>query len=191
MINDSLEVLPQVLRAYARCQRFSCSAQLTRKIRTASATDSRFKMTLTYAKPRKLFLQWWLDDSPGSKQHTLITVDEIVVRYSWSDSVWQRDATIGDALASYAGVSSGIALHVPSLLVGYEDYSLFERIDRVAKHADETALTYELSGVARGGIERLVEVRADDGVITRMVERFSINDGAVECESQYNDIEMT
>lgn len=186
LISD--EVLPHVLRAYASCRTFHCSAQLTRRIASDSVTESHFKMKLAYASPRQLFLQWWLDDTKSSKHHTLIATDEIVIRHSWFEAVWQREATIGDALASYTGISSGLALHIPSLLIDYDGYSLFERVEKQTKQAGEL---YVLSGVARGDIERTVTVRAFDMAIVGMQERYSIPSGMVECESEYHDVQMT
>lgn len=187
-ITRSCDVLPQVIHAYASCRTFRCSAQLTRRITTDTTTESRFMMRLAYARPQRLFLQWWLDDHKDSKHHTLIANDGIIVRHSWSELAWQCEAAISDALASYAGISCGLALHIPSLLTSYDDYSLFARVDRQVMQTDQI---YVISGAARGDIERNVVVRATDMAIIRMQEKYAIPNGTVESESEYHKVELT
>ncbi len=187
LTNDSAGILHSLVSAYASCRTFRCLATLRRRIATDSVTESLFRMRLAYAKPQQVFLEWWLDAPKSQKCHTLIATDDAIVRCYWGTPEWQREASIEDAIASYAAISSGLTLHLPSLLLGCENYRLFEKVEKQARQLQGL---YHVAGTALGDIERSVIVRPSDGMIVQMLERYSIPGGIVECQSEYSDIEI-
>jgi hypothetical protein len=193
MTIDSESILDQLIVKYAAFQSFSCVGLLKRIIRGSEVAESCFKMELVYAAPQKICIHWWQVGYENRKKQTLMASHGRVLSCSWPDLTWTEESSIGDALASSAGISNGLTLHIPSLLIGSNIFSLFERIDRIVKlsEADECGANYEIFGYGIKQVERMVKVRAADLAIIAIREKYSIPNGCVECSSTYENISLS
>ena len=158
MTIDSESIFDRLIAKYAGFQSFSCVGLLKRTIRSSEVVESCFKMELVYAAPQKICIHWWQVGYENRKKQTLIASHGRVLSCSWPDLTWTEESSIGDALASSAGVSNGLTLHIPSLLIGNNIFSLFERIDRIVRltETDEHGANYEISGYGIKRVERMV-----------------------------------
>jgi hypothetical protein len=146
-------------------------------------------MRFCYSRPQDVFLHWWVDHAEHRDERFLLATNGVVVEHALSDMEWGEGQSIEEVLASHAGISSGLVLHVPSLIVNSGDYVLFEDAQTLSHGRDQSCEYYVLSGSGRGGIERSVKVRASDNVILSMNETFSISGGSVGCDSSYTEIQ--
>jgi hypothetical protein len=190
MTIESEQILNRVYLAYSKCKRFSCRASLNRIIQTDITISTEFKMLLTYACPKQLFIEWWVESRPADRR-IIISSGEHVIRHSPKEFKWESEASIEDALAGEAGISSALALHIPSLLVGYSAYALFERTEKVVRLNSGADELWQISGVSRNSINRTVTARSSDAAILSINEKYFIPNGTVECASHYKDIEMS
>ncbi len=186
---DSL--LNQIVQAHLAFKTFRCRTTLRRIIQTDVTIESQFSMHLAFSRPRNMFLQWWLDGHHDRKHRVVLATDALVIEHSFGDLEWKQRQSIEDVLAIHAGISSGLSLHIPSLLLGWQEYTLFALVEGVDRTSDQTSEDYLLSGFGSADIVLAVKVRASDFVILSMKEQFTIPTGHVVCESQYTDIEVS
>jgi len=190
MIEES-SLLEKVLQAHVEFEAFRCRATLRRTIQADSVIESSFAMRLAFSRPGNLFLQWWLDDDREVKHRVVLSTGSLIIDHSFGDMEWKQPQSIEDVLAAHAGISSGLSLHVPSLLLGYKEYSLFESVEAIERRSDSACESYLITGVGGNAVKRIVQVRAADLVILRMTEQFAIANGRVVCESEYTDIKAS
>jgi hypothetical protein len=187
-LTDAHAFLGRILAAHRAFKTFRCRAKMRRHIVTDSKIESVFEMQLAFSRPRNMFLQWWLEGS--HKNRVMLATDTLVIEHSFGDLEWQQEASIDDVLARHAGISSGLSLHVPSLLLGCEGYRLFEEIRDFGRVRDGTNREcWILVGLGSASITRSVWIRTSDLTILRMIDHFTIPNGSVECDSEYLDVE--
>lgn len=191
IIIDPEVLVSKVVSTYANCQRFRCSATLTRILRAQKIIESHFSMQLAYAAPQKMLLEWWLDGHKDQSHHALMCDGNYTMRANVADLTWRREASIEDALASYAGISNGLALYVPGLLIGYDEFALFERVDHAEVVDRGSGHEHEISGVAKAGINRRVRVVGQNHVIVSIVDEYELPNGSVVCTSEYHDVKIS
>jgi hypothetical protein len=95
-----------------------------------------------------------------------------------------------DAIAGEAGISGGLALDIPFLLI-VNGYILFDKLNQVQQGISDRNHIICFSGVKSEAIERIIKLRVADNMIVGQHDKYAIPGGIVESESEYTNIEMT
>lgn len=184
IISELSRVFKHVRSAYASCASLKCQAHLKRTIQTDTLTATDFSMRLAFLRPKNLFINWSNRSRPAN-ENVILTGQDGVAIYRSSHLEWHSEASIEDAIARYAGVSSGLTVQIPSLLVGSTDYALIDTIEGGERRVVDGNDVYCIFGVGPGCVKRKMTIRATDYMILTISDSYSISNGVVDSETRY------
>jgi hypothetical protein len=121
---SSREIVDQLIRRYATFKSYTCRASLFRQIQGHVVIRSHFDMRFTFVRPGKLCLVWW-SCQEKEKGGVLLASAGTVIDYSNSKMKWRSGKSIESGIARHSGVSAGLCMHIPCLLISSKQYKLF------------------------------------------------------------------
>ncbi|HTI72154.1 MAG TPA: hypothetical protein VMF06_19415 [Candidatus Limnocylindria bacterium] len=187
-------LLEKITQAYATFEVFRCRGALTRviypKSRPDSPIESRFSMRLCIARSGNFFLQWCLNHWSDRMNHTIIAMDSQVISHSFGEMQWTREGSIEDILAGHTGISGGLAIQIPALVMGF-NIPFLDRFEEVDEVKEQGAECYLIKGYRGESWRRTVIIRTADWVILRVSDHLRDEQGEYTSDFAYTNIETT
>ncbi|HSY17068.1 MAG TPA: hypothetical protein VK815_01985 [Candidatus Acidoferrales bacterium] len=145
-------------------------------------------MNLSFVRPKQLYLEWWNHHQPFQR-HITLSSGKNIIRHTTSTLDWQVESSMEMAIAGETGISGGLALHIPGLLAMKRQF-LLKKLDRVQPDTNDQDGFICISGTQGGSWKRMIKLRAADGMIIGISDKYAVPNGTVECESEYTNIEL-
>ncbi|HTI72155.1 MAG TPA: hypothetical protein VMF06_19420 [Candidatus Limnocylindria bacterium] len=123
--------------------------------------------------------------------HTIIAMDSQVISHSFGEMQWTREASIEDILAGHAGISGGLAIQIPDLVMNLKMLVFLDRIDRIDQVEEQGMACYQIGGHLGESWARTAIVRRADWVILKVADHLRYEEGEATSNFDYTNIETT